>query len=384
MQSRRATRNRRANTVAFFVVVGLSLTIVSSQALARTAPKARGGNAGGTKEERQACVAAYNKAQERAKSAHLRDAREFLSKCARAQCGSFLQQECTHLYTQLETDIPSVVPLVADETGAPHALVEVRMDGELLTSKLDGHALLVDPGKHEFTFSTDLGVFAKKKIMIVQGQRNRPISAVLHTGRKGAPQIVDTAPEGVATGAAAAAPEVMSSGGATEAPPATETEATEAEPEKAAQIADSEGSERKAPRAVARARRVESGNGPGILTYATAGVGVLGVTGYFLLNYWGKKDNDKLGDCASAGNLCPIASVDHIQKIYLAANISGGIGLAALATSAYLYYRSQTTEEVPVARTASTRPKRKPSASIQMVDVHATNAGAVATIGGSF
>jgi hypothetical protein len=376
-----------ANPIALFVIVGLFLGTASSQALARGGSKSRAGTAGGTKEERQACVAAYNKAQERAKSAHLRDAREFLSKCARPQCGSFLQQECTHLYTQLETDIPSVVPLVADETGAPHALVEVRMDGELLTSKLDGHALLVDPGKHEFTFSTDLGVFAKKKIMIVQGQRNRPISAVLHTGRKGAPLVVDTAPEGVATGAAAAAPEVMSgTGAAAETPSATETRGTEAEQtaEKTSQIADSDSSERRAPRAVTRVRRVESGNGPGILTYATAGVGVLGVTGYFLLNYWGKKDNDKLGDCAAAGNLCPVASVDHIQKLYLAANISGGIGLVALAASAYLYYRSQVGEEQPVTSTASMKPKRKPSASIHMLDVQPTNAGAIASIGGSF
>ena len=115
------------------------------------------------------CVDSFNTAKERRESGHLIEAREFLSKCARKTCTDFLQQECTTLYTQLEADVPTVVPVVTDDTGAPHALAEVRMDGELLTSKIDGHALQVDPGKHEFSFGTEAGVFATLKAMIVQG-----------------------------------------------------------------------------------------------------------------------------------------------------------------------------------------------------------------------
>jgi hypothetical protein len=75
--------------------------------------------------------------------------------CAKATCGGLLKQQCTNLYMQLESDIPSVVPLVTDDAGAPRVDVQVTMDGEVLTSRLDGRSLRVDPGLHEFSFSAD-------------------------------------------------------------------------------------------------------------------------------------------------------------------------------------------------------------------------------------
>ena len=142
----------------------------------------RAGPGSGKKNDKKACTDAYTQAQEKAQTAHLREAKELLAKCAKVVCGSFLQKECGTLYTQLEADIPSIVPLVTDDAGQPMVLVEVKMDGELLTSRLDGHALPVDPGSHEFSFGTDAGVFATRKVNIMQGQRNRTISVKLKRG----------------------------------------------------------------------------------------------------------------------------------------------------------------------------------------------------------
>jgi hypothetical protein len=282
-----------------------------------------------------------------------------------------LRQECTNSYVQLDTDIPSVVPVVTDDKGVPRELVEVRMDGELLTSKLDGHGLPVDPGKHEFTFTMDGNVVSTQKVMIVQGQRNRPVAVVLRNGKKAPGDAESSAPKVAEAAALPAAP-------AAEVPEATEPEAaTEAAP----QAVDTEAGEAKP---VRRARVKSTAGRPSLPTYIVGGVGVVGVAGYFTLNYWGKKDNDKLGDCAAAGNLCPVASVDHIKKLYLYANISGAVGLAALATSAYLYFTtSGSGEEAGSTKTASKRVTK--TASIQMLDVQATpSGGAVATIGGTF
>jgi len=157
---------------AVALAVGLLVAFVPGQVLAKA-------KASGAKDRRVVCESAYERAKEHLQNAQLIEAKALLEKCVSDSCDGFLQKACTILHTQLERDVPSVVPLVMDEKGAPLALVEVRMDGALLTSKLDGLSVSVDPGKHEFSFSTDTGVFATRKVMILQGQRNRPISVLL-------------------------------------------------------------------------------------------------------------------------------------------------------------------------------------------------------------
>jgi hypothetical protein len=129
----------------------------------------------------EACTSAYERAQEQEKSYHLRAARELLVTCARAACGPALLQQCTSRFIKLDSaEIPSILPRVTDDTGAPRVDVQVRMDGELLTLRLGGQALAVDPGVHEFAFSTESGLVATQRISIAQGQRNRPLMVSLH------------------------------------------------------------------------------------------------------------------------------------------------------------------------------------------------------------
>jgi len=128
--------------------------------------------------DERACVTAFKKAREHEQGGKLQEAKELLMSCAQAPCGGFLRQQCSSKYNQLESDTPSVVLIVTDAAGAPRADVQVRMDGDVFAPQLDGRALTVDPGMHEFSFSADGVVFATQKVMIVQGQRNRFITAV--------------------------------------------------------------------------------------------------------------------------------------------------------------------------------------------------------------
>ncbi len=143
-------------------------------------PSGKGGG-----KERRACEIAYKNALQLEQSAHLRQARDLLLSCAKSACGSSLRQRCTVRYAQLESDIPSVVPLVTTEAGEPRVDVPVTMDGEQLTPRLDGRALPVDPGLHEFSFTADGAVINTQKVMIVQGQRNRPIAVSMRPDKRG-------------------------------------------------------------------------------------------------------------------------------------------------------------------------------------------------------
>ena len=61
-----------------------------------------------------------------------------------------------------------------------------------------------------------------------------------------------------------------------------------------------------------------------------------------VLTYWGRKDNALLSSCAPN---CSQASIDHIRKLYVAADVSLGVGAAALATSVVLFLTSPSPRE---------------------------------------
>src|SRR5256885_9865925 len=68
---------------------------------------------------KKACASAYKGALELEEAAHLLQAKDLITACAKASCGDFLQQRCTNMYLELEADIPSLVPLASDAMGAP-------------------------------------------------------------------------------------------------------------------------------------------------------------------------------------------------------------------------------------------------------------------------
>jgi hypothetical protein len=215
--------------------------------------------------------------------------------------------------------------------------VQVTMDGELLTTRLDGQALFVDSGVHEFSFSTtDKGVFATQKIMVVQGQHNRTISVSMQSPRN--KRVAASAPSAEGSEPAAA-----------EAPRSLMSEQ-----------ASSEESAPEAPQA-------DSKGGPGALPYVVGGAGVAAIGLGALMIVWGNKDNDQLTQCQPN---CSQDSVDHIKSLYTTADISIGVGVAALGVATYLFVTGSTKEKAPARGYA--------------FDVQPTPSGAFATVSGAF
>jgi hypothetical protein len=60
-----------------------------------------------------------------------------------------------------------------DASGADLSAVKVTVDGEILAERLDGTALSIDPGEHAFTFETAGQARLTKKILVLQGQKDR-------------------------------------------------------------------------------------------------------------------------------------------------------------------------------------------------------------------
>lgn len=282
----------------------------------------------------QTCAEAYKDGQDKEKAGHLVEAREQYSECAKSACGAFLLNECTTRHARLDSDIPSVIPVATHKSGKPYQHVLVTLDGEPFCSSLDGRALQVDPGMHEFVFTTDKGLTATEKVLILQGDRNRRITVALGKHHESAD---------------AGDPPLPAEAAQDEAAPEADHHLNSAPAEPPAEAAPKKGVP--------------------ALSWVLGGVGVLGGGGYVLLSTWGKKDNEALRQCAPS---CAPSSVDRVKQRYVAADISLGVGVAALGSALVIYaLRGPREESVPAQQAYA-------------VDVHPTNSGAVASFSGSF
>jgi hypothetical protein len=284
--------------------------------------------------DKHACTNIYKTAQERQHAGKVREAVQLLSTCT-ASCNPAQKKKCATVSSRLEADIPSIIPGFTDDTRTD---VQVRMDGELLTSRLDGRALPVDPGVHEFTFITEKGIVATQRVSIERGQHGQPISVALHASdKRGRKETTATAePKATLASPALIRPSLYSA--SPDAAPASDE---------------------------SRKRL-----GPPTLAFVTGGVGVVGLGTALLLNIWARQDNSDLQAACSPN--CPSASVDHVRKLYFAADVSLGVGVVGLGLASYLFLKPRYATENPPTRAAYT------------VDVQPTPSGAFATVSGVF
>ncbi len=303
-------------------------------------PKAAASGGGGG----SFCASAWREGASLTRQGKLRQAMEWMLKCAQATCKPVIRKECTARVTAIEADIPTIVPSVVDASGKAMSEVQVEMDGELLASHIDGRGIPVDPGDHMFTFKTDKGAIGTTKANIPQGQRN--VTVTLNVSGAAAPAGASAAVAAAAPADSAGAGAPAESGGGAEAAVATSSE----EP---------------------RARTETKSGGPGFGTYSMAVLGLAGLGGYGLLTYWGNKDNKLLEACTPD---CKPSSVNHIRQLYTAGKISAAVGIAALAGATILFLTSGSSNSHEVASSGSS----------YQFGVAPTASGGMAAFSGSF
>jgi hypothetical protein len=333
--------------------------IRAGEAPTTSSSKGRTAAAGRGRPEKLVCAEAFDRAKETARESRFRAAKEWLARCARPNCARSLRQHCAALHAEVIALLPSVVPVLTDAADNTNRQIGVKVDGEILTSNLDGTAMAVDPGDHEFTFLKDGEVVATRRFTVEKRRRNQVVAVSLESQRH---KSVALSPTTVA-GDQAVEPEmgVM---------PVRMDDAIED---------DGLVTEEAAPRVIRRVSPVRPANaqadqrtGSPWSAYALAGVGLLGVGGYGAFTLKGRADNDAL--IAGCKPDCSPTSVHHVRNLYLAADISLGIGVAALLASTYLFFRSDSAEESQRSRTSH----------ISGLIVEPTSSGAVAAVGGTF
>ncbi|MGO9714636.1 MAG: hypothetical protein ACLQBL_37675 [Polyangiaceae bacterium] len=338
----------------------------------------------------RACATAYDDGQGRVRAGHLREAKDLFLRCAKTACGGF-QRRCAAAADQTSADLARVAIVVTDAMDAPLVDVLVKMDGETLATHLDGRALAIDPGVHEFTFGARVGepvryVWTTRKIMVAEGQRE-PITVTMPPPHEAE---TDTALSDAATLAArqldadraqkgdrgqptdkAGADTVSSDEDAsgketseTSEAKTGETSAKEPDPAQDATLAAIESSSSVAPR-----RRGSA------VPWVIGGLGVLGLGAGGALLSLSKEDNAALARCSPN---CKPSSVETVHQLTIASDASFAAGGAVVGLAVVLLLTLHPHEAAPASGGAS---RARPTYSF---DVRPTPSGAVGVFGAVF
>ena len=141
-------------------------------------------------DDKAECIAASEKAQQLRDDRKLLKAREQLILCGRDVCPGPVRKDCADMLQQVDARTPSVVVRAKGKNGEDVVDVKVTADGALLTEKLDGRAISLDPGVHAFHFE-GAGAQADQSVVVAEGEQNRVVTvqlgAPVSTGGGGAP-----------------------------------------------------------------------------------------------------------------------------------------------------------------------------------------------------
>jgi hypothetical protein len=252
------------------LVVGVGIQLVAPGARAEPPTK-------------QACVAAYDRAQDLRRTGHLVAARAQLITCSQPSCPAAATDDCIQWLRDVEQSLPSVVVSARDAGGREAASLRVFVDGAPLADAQSGRALEIDPGAHTLRFESSLGPAVEEHVTILEGQKHRTISVILGPPASGQASPGPLAPAGPA------APE----------------------------------------------RPI------GAMIWILGGVGVAGL-GVFA-GFGAKSLGDESALRSTCAPHCAAGDVDAIRHEHTAADVGLGIGVASLAVATLLFFTRPTT-----------------------------------------
>jgi hypothetical protein len=229
--------------------------------------------------EAERCASAAEEGQRQRDTRHLLAARRSFLVCAAEGCPSIVQKDCTAWIADLDRTTPSIVVRAHDAHGRDITDVRVVMDGTPLVEQLDGSAVAVDPGPHSIRYETRSSV-REERILVAIGEKNRVLAV----------EIPD--------------------------PPGAVPSASRPEAESR-------------PGSVASVR-------PPTLAFVLGGVSLLALGSFAFFELRGQADYRQLRDSCAPTHSCLESDVDDVRTKFVAAGLSLGAGVLALAAATWL------------------------------------------------
>jgi hypothetical protein len=112
----------------------------------------------------------------------LRLTRTQLLVCSSSSCPGEVRQECMRRIDEVNAASPTIVLAVKDRAGRDLSTVRVSVDGQVVAERLDGSALPIDPGPHEFTFEASGVPPVTDTVILHEGEKDRRETVTLAVG----------------------------------------------------------------------------------------------------------------------------------------------------------------------------------------------------------
>jgi hypothetical protein len=244
-------------------------------------------------DDKQACIAASEKAQQLRADGKLSSSREQLLFCARDVCPGVVRKDCARWLGEVEEAMPSIVLGARDGEGHDVTGVKVSVDGKVFAEKLEGKAQSIDPGTHVVKFERDTGEVVTENVLIREGEKNRILAVTFG--------------------------------------PAKPTDASAASPPK--------------PSDSSPAARPPEAHSP-VAAWVLSGVGVVALGSFAYFGITARNDaSDLRGTCAPT---CAESEVDSVRTRLLVADVSLGVSLLSFGLATYLFVSSNNEKRTAV------------------------------------
>lgn len=141
----------------------------------------------------QLCLAGFSAAQRHRREGKLIEARTELISCSQPSCPEEIVAKCTPWLREVDTAVPSIIPVARDADGRDLVSVRVSIDGSVVTEVLNGMPVELDPGPHVILFEPKRRPSLSLNVVVVQAQKNRMVVAQL-TPTEPPPPLPEPAP----------------------------------------------------------------------------------------------------------------------------------------------------------------------------------------------
>lgn len=225
-------------------------------------------------DDTKACLAAYDSGQRHRKAGDLVRARDALFRCAVAACPEIVRSDCVEWSAELERQVPTVVVSARYSDGTDIARARVSVDGAVVSERLDGTPLPLNPGERVIAIDVD-GRSETQRLIVNQGEKARLVRFELERASRAQP---------------ASAP-----------PDRVEQEAS----------------------------------GPGPLPWVLAGTSLVAAAGFGYFAIKGTRDLRALRDDCAPG--CSQAELDGVKRDLLIADILLGVSVLSGSAAAVLF-----------------------------------------------
>lgn len=131
-----------------------------------------------TKVDKKACSDSYEKAQVLQKANKFTDARAEVVVCMQDACPKWIQTECGKWLADIDEHQPTLVVAARDAEGHDILDASIEIDGAMVSSKVDGSPVRVDPGPHTVRVIQD-GQVTEQKVVTRWGDKNRALQFTL-------------------------------------------------------------------------------------------------------------------------------------------------------------------------------------------------------------